>query len=83
MFKQNPKHEKCRKLSQQGLKTGFEVDRKTSFECQEKGKVLHLAENNPVKRHNLAPGGEKQLCREGPGGPGDAEPGVTSGCHPF
>lgn len=43
------------------------MDSRTSFECQEKGKALHLAGNKPVKRYNLAPGGEKQLCREGPG----------------
>lgn len=45
------------------------MDSSNSFECQDKGKVLQLAGNNPEKRNNLAPGGEKQLCREGPGGP--------------
>lgn len=51
------------------------MDSRTSFECQNKGKVLHLAGNNPLKKYNLGPGGEKWLCREGPGGPGDAEEG--------
>lgn len=64
-----------------GSKQNLRWTAETQFECQ--NEVLHLAGNNPVKRSNLAPGGEKQHCREGPRGPGEAEPGVTSGSHPF
>lgn len=82
MFKQHLKHAKCRKKYQQELKAGFEVDSRTSFECQEKDKALHLAGNKPVKRYNLAPGGEKALQGR-TRGPGDAEPGATPGSCPF
>lgn len=48
------------------------------MKCQDKGKGLHLAQNNRVKQHSLAQAGEETVLWGWTRGPAEAEPGVTS-----